>query len=74
MDEGDSTEPAAHLEEEPQDARGTPGSRDTGSDEPSAGPADRPSGGSGEASDTTVDAQGPIDPDSPNMPAGDQAG
>lgn len=33
-----------HLSEEPQDQRGAPGSRDTGSDAPSGGPADRPSG------------------------------
>jgi hypothetical protein len=33
-----------HLPEEPQHERGAPGSRDTGSDQPSAGPADRPSG------------------------------
>ncbi|MGZ8803109.1 MAG: hypothetical protein ACXWZL_10995 [Mycobacterium sp.] len=33
-----------HLSEEPQEERGAPGSRDTGSDQPSAGPADRPSG------------------------------
>lgn len=74
MNEGDDTEPAAHLEEEPQEERGEPGSRDTGSDEPSGGPVDRPSGGSDEHSATTVDPQGPIDPDSPTMPAGDQAG
>lgn len=37
--------PGGHLSEEPQDERGAPGSRDTGSDEPSAGPTDRPSGG-----------------------------
>ncbi len=30
--------------EESQEERGAPGSRDTGSDEPSGGPADRPSG------------------------------
>lgn len=29
---------------EPQDERGAPGSRDTGSDQPAGGPADRPSG------------------------------
>jgi hypothetical protein len=74
MNDSDTNEPAAHLEEEPQDERGAPGSRDTGSDEPSGGPSDRPTGGSDEDSDTTVDEQGPIDPDSPNMPAGDQAG
>lgn len=32
-----------HLSEEPQEQRGAPGSRDTGSDAPSGGPADRPS-------------------------------
>lgn len=30
-------EPGEHLEEEPQSARGAPGSRDTGADDPSAG-------------------------------------
>jgi hypothetical protein len=30
--------------EEPQEQRGAPGSRDTGADEPSGGPVDRPSG------------------------------
>jgi hypothetical protein len=33
-----------HLSPEPQEARGAPGSRDTGADEPSGGPAQRPSG------------------------------
>ncbi|MGE2713520.1 hypothetical protein ACQI4L_05645 [Mycolicibacterium litorale] len=33
-----------HLSEEPQEQRGAPGSRDTGADVPSGGPADRPSG------------------------------
>lgn len=32
------------VAEEPQAERGAPGSRDTGSDQPSGGPADRPSG------------------------------
>jgi len=36
--------PGEHLSEEPQEERGAPGSRDTGSDQPSGGPADRPSG------------------------------
>ncbi|MGV0834743.1 hypothetical protein [Mycolicibacterium thermoresistibile] len=36
--------PGEHLSEEPQEQRGTPGSRDTGSDQPSGGPTDRPSG------------------------------
>ncbi|MEN3318425.1 MAG: hypothetical protein V7643_1826 [Mycobacterium sp.] len=38
------TGPSEHRTEEPQSERGEPGSRDTGSDEPSGGPADRPSG------------------------------
>ena len=53
----DSTEPAAHLQEEPQSERGAPGSRDTGSDEPGGGPVDRPAGTADADSDTTVDAQ-----------------
>ena len=36
--------PGEQLDEEPQDERGAPGSRATGSDKPSAGPADRPAG------------------------------
>lgn len=71
MDEGDTGEPAAHLKEEPQAERGAPGSRDTGSDEPGAGPADRPTGGSSEESDTKVDPQGPKDPEMPTLPTGD---
>lgn len=39
----DST-PGGHLSEEPQHERGDVGSRDTGSDQPSGGPADRPDG------------------------------
>ena len=74
MPEDDSTEPAAHLQAEPQDERGAPGSRDTGSDEPAGGPAARPTGGSSEESDSKVDPQGASDPDAPQMPAGDQAG
>ena len=38
------TGPGEHITEEPQSERGEPGSRDTGSDQPSGGPADRPSG------------------------------
>ena len=38
MIDDDGTEPAAHLQEEPQAERGAPGSRDTGSDEPGGGP------------------------------------
>jgi hypothetical protein len=36
--------PGEHLSEEPQEERGAPGSRDTGSDQPSGGPAERASG------------------------------
>jgi hypothetical protein len=66
--------PAAHLDEEPQEERGLPGSRDTGADEPAGGPVDRPAGTSDEETDTSVDAQGPIQEDMPNLPAGDQGG
>jgi hypothetical protein len=59
-------EPGEQLEEEPQSERGAPGSRDTGSDEPSGGPADRPSGGSDEESDTSVAPQ-QSDGDAPNL-------
>ena len=51
--------PGAHLEEEPQSERGPMGSRDTGSDEPSGGPTDRPAGVAEEDSDSSVDPQGP---------------
>jgi hypothetical protein len=70
----DGTGPAAHLQAEPQEARGAPGSRDTGSDEPAGGPADRPAGTSHDDSDSTVDAQGAQHPDAPQLPTGDQAG
>ncbi len=66
--------PAAHLDEEPQEERGAPGSRDTGADEPAGGPVDRPAGTSDEESDTSVDAQGAIHEDMPDLPAGDQGG
>jgi hypothetical protein len=66
--------PGAHLEEEPQDERGAPGSRDTGSDEPAGGPTARPTGTSAHDSDSSVDAQGTIDDDMPQMPTGDQGG
>ena len=66
--------PAEHLDEEPQAARGAPGSRDTGSDEPGGGPVGRPTGTSDEESDTSVDPQGAQQPGAPDLPAGDQAG
>jgi hypothetical protein len=70
----DGTGPGAHLQEEPQEERGAPGSRDTGSDQPSGGPADRPVGTSDKDSDTTVDPQGTRQPDAPRLPTGDQGG
>jgi hypothetical protein len=73
MSEDPTTDtPAAHLDEEPQEERGAPGSRDTGSDEPAGGPVDRPAGTID--NDTSVDTQGPIQEDMPNLPAGDQGG
>jgi hypothetical protein len=69
-----SDTPGEHLEPEPQAARGAPGSRDTGSEEPAGGPAERPAGTSDEESDSSVDAQGTIDEDMPQMPSGDQGG
>jgi hypothetical protein len=38
------SDPGEHLTEESQSERGAPGSRDTGSDQASGGPTDRPSG------------------------------
>lgn len=55
--------PGQHLEEEPQDARGPQGSRDTGSEGPSGGPVTRPAGTADEESDTAVDPQGAQDSD-----------
>jgi hypothetical protein len=66
--------PGEQLDEEPQEERGPEGSRDTGSDEPGGGPVDRPAGGSDEESDTSVNPQGPIRDDMPDMPSGDQGG
>jgi hypothetical protein len=62
-----------HLQEEPQDERGAPGSRDEGGP-PGAGPVDRPTATSDEKSHSGVNPQGPKDPDMPQMPAGDQGG
>ncbi|MFE6668593.1 hypothetical protein ACFVFH_34160 [Streptomyces sp. NPDC057697] len=59
------------VQEEPQEVRGPKGSRDTGSNRPSGGPADRPSGTSDERSDTSVHPQKTKDPDSPDLPTGD---
>ena len=67
-------QPGSHLEEEPQSERGAPGSRDTGSDEPAGGPVDRPTGTSDADDHSSVDPQGPVQPDAPHLPTGDQGG
>lgn len=59
--------------EEPQEARGAPGSRDTGSDAPAGGPAERPAG-RGEEDTGVLDAERPLDPSMPDLPTGDQGG
>lgn len=59
-----------NLEEEPQEGRGPEGSRDTGSDETGGGPVDRPAGTVDEDDDTKVDAEEPIDPESPDLQSG----
>jgi hypothetical protein len=46
------------------------GSRDTGSDQPSAGPADRPAGVADAGSDTSVKPETPQDPAAPNLQSG----
>ena len=66
--------PGEQLTEEPQSERGPMGSRDTGSDEPSAGPADRPAGRTeGGEDDSTVDPQDPQH-GGPDLPTGDGGG
>jgi hypothetical protein len=65
-----SEEPGSRLDEEPQEARGPMGSRDTGSDEPGGGPVDRPEGTSDEESDTSVLPQSAQHPDSPDLQSG----
>ena len=64
-----SETPGEHLDEEPQQERGPEGSRDTGSEDPSGGPADRPAGTSDEESDTGVSPQDTQD-DAPDLPSG----
>jgi hypothetical protein len=61
-----SETPGEHLTEEPQEERGAPGSRDSGSDEPGGGPVDRPAGTSDEEADTSVAPQ-PSDEDAPHL-------
>lgn len=65
-----SETPGEHLEEEPQEERGPEGSRDTGSDEPSGGPVDRPAGTSDAESDTSVKPDSAEHPDSPDLQSG----
>jgi len=74
MNGSDGTEAGAHLQAEPQEERGAPGSRDTGTDQPGGGPVDRPAGTASGDADTSVDAQGAQHPEAPDMPTGDQAG
>jgi hypothetical protein len=62
--------PGRHLDEEPQEERGPRGSRDTGADEPGAGPADRPAGTADADADTSVRASVPENPDAPKLQSG----
>jgi hypothetical protein len=59
--------------EEPQEARGAPGSRDTGADVPAGGPAGR-SPGRTEDDTGVADVARPADPAVPDLPTGDQGG
>ncbi len=65
-----SDQPGEHLEEEPQEERGPQGSRETGSDEPSGGPVDRPAGTADDESDTSIQPQEAQDPDAPTLQSG----
>jgi hypothetical protein len=65
-----SETPGQHLQEEPQEERGPMGSRDTGSDQPSGGPADRPACVTDAESDTSVKPEPPADPAAPNLQSG----
>ena len=62
--------PGEQLDEEPQEERGPEGSRDTGSNEPSGGPVDRPAGTSDEESDTSIQPQSVQDPETPDLQSG----
>ena len=62
--------PGQHLDEEPQEERGPMGSRDTGSDEPSGGPVDRPAGTADAEADTAIKPETPQHPDAPNLQSG----
>jgi hypothetical protein len=65
--------PGEQLTEEPQSERGPMGSRDTGSDQPSAGPAGRPAGRADDGEDSTVDPQ-EAQHGGPDLPTGDGGG
>ena len=65
--------PGEQLSEEPQSERGPMGSRDTGSDEPSGGPVDRPEGRAEEHdpdADSAIDSQ-TSEHGGPDLPTGD---
>jgi len=66
-----SETPGQHLSEEPQEERGPRGSRDTGSDEPSGGPVDRPAGSADAEADTSVQPQDAQHPSAPTLQTGD---
>ena len=59
--------------EEPQEARGAPGSRDTGADEPAAGPSGRPAGRTEPDTEVSADRD-TVDRDMPDLPTGDGGG
>lgn len=67
-------ESGQHLEAEPQQERGAPGSRDTGSDEAAGGPADRPEGKADPGDSSSVKPSRTNDKDMPDMQPGDQGG
>ncbi|MDT5037694.1 MAG: hypothetical protein QOE03_2879 [Micromonosporaceae bacterium] len=64
--------PGQWLEEEPQAVRGPKGSRDTGSDEPAGGPADRPAGTADDDpnADTSVKQSEPAHRGAPDLQSG----
>ncbi len=68
------TEGTRAVQEEPQSARGAPGSRDRGEPHAAGGPTDRTPGKSDAGDSTAIHAQEPIHPDSPTFQAGDQGG
>ena len=65
-----SETPGQHLQEEPQEERGPMGSRDTGSDQPSGGPADRPAGAADAESDSSVKPEASQHPAAPDLQSG----